>query len=490
MTRAAFAVGTLAALLALCGTAQAAELGVLAPVLEKGAPLTKPGPADAPAPVVMRVTSGALYAALQKEARGGYTATTLALDELAQRKAGASRVVPTWLYLSLEEGGFPRDGFWLRETGADRYVADRFVDLVVDEASVADGSFEEIFAHEMGHIFLRRLLPNLPDGYSRTRHGSFTVTDFPTAFDEGFATHFQALARRFTANQKLRDRDLGIGQKPLTNYWYDNLDREARVAGVRGNWFIQAALPLPEPGAGAFTRIDRSNLFDLGRLKNGTQMLASEGVMATLFYRRLATGPRDGLLARYGREFDFLKAVNARKPEAGRSAFLDLLAIERAQDKSLGATDTRSFIETTYAATVDPEIAHAVEALARTGRIGDQEAFVAQLDAVRRRFTALESALEGTRVLTHPGVGPDLWVLLEIPKDTAVNLNTAELDPLVSLPGVGPASGARAIASRDASGPFRSFDDFAQRAGIDKKAAARLQERAAAMKAAGAYTRR
>src|SRR4030095_276378 len=99
----------------------AAELGVLAPVMVDGEPLMKRDAHDRPAPVVTRVTSGPLFDKLQKEAREGFTATELALDERAQRRAGIAPV-PTWLYLAVEDGGFARSGFWLREDHGERFV--------------------------------------------------------------------------------------------------------------------------------------------------------------------------------------------------------------------------------------------------------------------------------------------------------------------------------------------------------------------------------
>jgi len=168
----------------------AAELGVLAPVLANGQPQTQDDPAGHAAPVVTRVRSGGLYEQVQREAREGFLGTVLALDESAQRIAGATTPTPTWLYLSAEDGGFARRGFWLEENGRRRFVDELFVDLVVDADTIADSGFEEIFSHEMGHVFLRRLMPGLPYGWSRTPHSSMSVTDYPTAFDEGFATHF------------------------------------------------------------------------------------------------------------------------------------------------------------------------------------------------------------------------------------------------------------------------------------------------------------
>lgn len=106
---------------------------------------------------------------------------------------------PMYLLLSNQEGGFARFGFWLRDQrGKQRLVLSDYVDLVVNENSLKSGDFEETFPHELGHIILRRLLGNIERGPSRKMHMSMTVTDYPNAFDEGYAIHFQPLARDAT----------------------------------------------------------------------------------------------------------------------------------------------------------------------------------------------------------------------------------------------------------------------------------------------------
>lgn len=110
----------------------AADLGVLAPLLQNGEPLLKPDPDGQPVPVVTQLHEGELYSRLQKEAADGFTGTILALDETAQRMAGAAPPRPTWLYLSVEDGGYARRGFWLSEGATQRYVPELFVDLIVD----------------------------------------------------------------------------------------------------------------------------------------------------------------------------------------------------------------------------------------------------------------------------------------------------------------------------------------------------------------------
>ena len=126
----------------------------------------------------------------------GFVATVLALDESAQRAAGARTAhADAGCTCRPRTAASPAAASgWRRRQ--QRFVDEPYVDLVVDADSVANGDFEEIFAHEMGHVFLRRLVPDLPLGYSRTPHASMSITDYPTAFDEGFATHFQGLVRR------------------------------------------------------------------------------------------------------------------------------------------------------------------------------------------------------------------------------------------------------------------------------------------------------
>src|SRR5271169_509719 len=108
--------------------------------------------------------------------------------------------------MSQEEGGFARHGFWLEDAkGQRQLVLAGYVDLVVDQESVEDGNLEEIFSHELGHQVLAELVGKLPPGASRNMHQSMTVTDNSTAFDEGYAEHFQPLVRDATANAYLRE---------------------------------------------------------------------------------------------------------------------------------------------------------------------------------------------------------------------------------------------------------------------------------------------
>jgi hypothetical protein len=479
-------------LFVLCAPAAAAELGVLAPVIVDGAPLLKVDSKKRGVPVVTRVTGGALYEQLQKEAREGFTATVLALDELAQRRSGTAPV-PTWLFLAVEDGGFARAGFWLRDERGERFVPDLYVDLVVDADTVANGGFEEIFAHEMGHVFLRRLFSSLPFGYSRTPHMSLAITDYPTAFDEGFATHFQPLVRRLTRNTALRDEDLGLMSKPFVAYWLSNLDRAARSDGVRRNWFVQLQAPQGPDGSAA-----RSTLFDVERLKNGNQMLASEGVVATLFYRWLVPGPGDehSLLERYGKMFDALAALEERKPTADSPLMLQLVDSYRSLAPQESERMLTILLDTTYGATADASLTPTVETVAARGRSGDIESFIGELTSARQALAQLRESVLKDPARAGAALGPSLWLLSDVPMGgpdqdakTAINLNTAERDDLLKLPAVDAAAVDKLLASRRRDGLFRDLDDFSARAGLSPDAKQKLVALMRAMQKAGVYSR-
>jgi hypothetical protein len=478
-----------AVLAAAAGLASGAELGVLAPVVQdKGVQMQARPDGKGAAPVVTQVRDGKLYGALQREAARGFTASMLALDELSMQVAGAG-MHTTWLLLAQEEGGFARRGFWLKDGAARRWVDEPMVDLVVDADSIEDGSFEEIFAHELGHVMLRRLLPNLPDGFSRTPHHSFTITDQQTAFDEGWATHFQGLARLLTQNARLRAQDAGLEGKPDTAPWLSNLDRAMRVDGMRRNWFIYRQLP-PPGGASSVERFDLSPLFDRAELKSAAQMLACEGAVATFFYRQLAGADAQALAQRYAPMFRALHAMSTASPDAA-TPLLPLLARTLAQ---VAPEEGRRFIatllDTSHGALLSPGLAAASQATFAPALAGDGDAFVPQLKPLRARFAAALQDAQAQPAQLARHVRPALWVLAgrDAPAALAVDLNTAERPHLLAL-GLDGRTAARALASRRKDGDFASLADFAARAKLAPAQARRLAAQREALVKQGPYRR-
>jgi len=481
-------------LLGLLGAAPCVAGPVLVPleaVMEKGQPQTRAAPdGKRQASVMQPLADAAMATSLAAEAKVGATAFALELDAMAQRVAGSTQLAPIYLFLSLEEGGFARRGFWLQEPGGRlQWHEDPYVDLIVDARSIEDGSFEEIFAHELGHALLRRLLGSLPFGYSRNRHASIAVTDYPTAFDEGFATHFQALARLLTRNPQLRAQDAGTSFKPFLPYWRDNIDRNLRVRGVRDNLFVQHQAPWPaSPTPG---NPDATTLFDTTQLKNGQQMMASEGVIATLFYHLMTQGvaitPDDtaALRTRYEELFRALQALGSTTSlKSDTPIFLSVAQQFMAQTPAARSRWAQTIIGITYGATVERALPQQAEGLSLASRTGNDEEFVEQLGAARKAMAALVQRVESNPRLLTAALGSEIWMAGEA-GGMPVNVNTAERDSLVLLLKLDASVAERALQSRRQQGLFQNVADFSRRAGLNAAQAAQLAASGKAIIGAG-----
>jgi len=450
----------------------AAELVVLAPVMAGKVAVTKAGPkGGADAPVVRRATN-ALAQALIKEGARGTVKVMLELDERAQRIVGSAKPTPTYLFLSAEEGGFARRGFWL--TGADNKLSwrdDPYVDMSVDKRLLDDGGFEEEFAHEMGHVLLRRLLPTLPNGMSRTPHSSLAITDYPTAFDEGFAIHFQGLARHLTQNSALKALDKGFKFKPFLPYWQSDLDRALRVRGMRENLFVQQQLPV------ALQVGDATALHDLTHFKNGQQMMSSEGVIATLFYHLMVDPTDDAVkrLDRYNALLTSIRGFNSQKVGADVPIFLSLV---RVHVQRLPAERTRWYetvLGLTYGATASTSVLKEMTSLSALGQEGRTEEFSAALKKSRAALSELTAQVVRSPQRLNSAVGPELWIAIKKDDgtDVTINLNTAEKTTLMNALGFEPLDADLLLSDRWSRGPFKDVDDFVTR----RKASTTLRQR-------------
>jgi DNA uptake protein ComE-like DNA-binding protein len=124
------------------------------------------------------------------------------------------------------------------------------------------------------------------------------------------------------------------------------------------------------------------------------------------------------------------------------------------------------------------------------------QAFVAELTATRKAMAQLrESVLKNPDTL-GAALGPNIWLLSDTPMGgpdrqakTAINLNTAERDELLKLPGIDNASATRLLDSRRSAGPFLDLNDFAARAKLSAETTNRLAAMVGAMEKAGLYSR-
>jgi len=432
-------------------------------------------------------------------------ARNLLLGEPTAQAAPQELTAPAYLLMSEEEGGFARHGFWMEEVkGQRQLVLAGYVDLVVDEEFVDSGNLEEIFSHELGHQILGELVGGLPPGASRNMHQSMTITDDPTAFDEGYAEHFQPLARDATTNVHLRQLTKGASSGDLDLLWLSRIDQQLRTDGVKRNVFIHnKALPSSAFDASAdryrvYLDEQTSTAFVNEELRNGQQMMASEGVIATLFYRMVhEPGLRDhyreaafyGPFRGTGVKAEELRHVvspyenvnlkifeamhrAAKGIASGTPPMIALIVSYAAAFPDEAPAVYKVFLETTRGATASQELAEAFEHAARDGGRGDIRAF---RPSSRAAFSLLKSTTDRVvrgELALHANLGPQLWMVngdfkiasavwsSERTLPFTLNLNTATEADLMTIAGVDLATARKIVAARRARGFFESLDDL------------------------------
>jgi len=397
---------------------------------------------------------------------------------------------PMYLLMSTEEGGFARFGFWLQDgTGKRRLVLAGYVHLVV-----RDGLNDGIFAHELGHLILKTLSGGLEDGQSRKMHQSMTVTDYPTAFDEGYAEHFEPLARDFDApkpgSEVATDFDL---------FWLSAADGQLRIDGVKRNLFIHRK-PLPESAFDdpvdlyrLFVDAETSTAFLPTKLKNGQQMMASEGVISTLFYRIV----NDDQLRSHYREPSFYRPFlpdNSRRPEDAITpaenvnlklfaAMTELRGIKCAQPPMISLVEHYAklfpdeakriygdFIATTWGATVSQQLASELARAAEDGGRGDISAF--RRDDASSLFESTIAKVTDGGLALDANLGPELWIanpefkiasamwVTDRQLPLTLNLNTATEPELMTIAGVDFTTARKIVKVRNGQGFFHGLEDL------------------------------
>jgi DNA uptake protein ComE-like DNA-binding protein len=496
-------------------------------------------------PVFMLTPQSPLVGALRKVLSSGQAQQELVLERYARILASdtsksaehaprAASLAPMYLLLSNEEGGFARYGFWMQGAKGQRdLVMAGYVDMVVDQRSVDTGNFEEIFCHELGHLILRSLLGDLSHGPSRKMHQSMTVTDYPTAFDEGYAEHFQPLVRDSTTNPMLRKIQAGTGAMDMDLFWLSNFDGQLRTDGVKRNLFVHRKAPPDAVKDSDLYRLflegETSTEFKPGSLKNGQQMMASEGVIATLFYRlanreslrnqyrdaafyirflegntAVATDPKQAISPYENVNLKLFAAMREIAPRAADSDCPLALALINAYSR-LFPEEAKSaygvFLDTTYGATASPEVAALFEHAAVAGRLGDLDAYHQSSHAVFSRLDQITDRVVKGDLALDANLGPELWILndgfkiapavwdRERTLPLSINLNTASEAELMTLPGVDLALATRIISSRDARGYFRSLDELGLVDGVSPALFETLKQMAEKMKTSGTFTR-
>ena len=223
------------------------------------------------------------YIAIQKIMECEAISFSLALHQMLDHALGCEAplvIVTDWTD--------PREAVGLRlENGQEvqEYPELCFLALETNWEDLRRSEIEEIFAHELSHLWLHRMGYQPALSQSNRFHTSTAITDPFLAFLEGFAEHLEIVSQELLGTRKEGFFDNGYD----LGAWLCSRDSALRVHGVKNNRFLYlTAVPEAEDFA-SYQQLHMAHItssaFLPEHLKNGLQAVSSEGLIASFFYQ-------------------------------------------------------------------------------------------------------------------------------------------------------------------------------------------------------------
>lgn len=437
-----------------------------------------------------------------QELNSPYHQTVIRLNQCS-RNLSANTDGPNVLYISENEGGFPRHGLAIQEEkGVLEYPNLNYVDLVVWEDKFEYGAID-IYSHELGHVMMNNIFDSFPEYKTRKQHVSMGITDFNMAFYEGWGEHFQRLA--FDNVPLYQNGFYRLFDYDRTNkLWHSNIDKDLRIEAVLKNEYIYEKLLPSNVSIDSLSMEEiiltehTSTIFDFSKLKNAQQMLSCEGVLATLFYR---INTNEILQNNYqGKEFynHFLLSPipDGAEPKDIFSPFENVIlknfwVWQEIKDKDFNLHNitiefikewcnsfpedknelVKLFIATTIGKTINNELGDIYEKMVWYGNIGDYKLFNIYSKNYIQKFIELKKDVLSDILLLERNIGSELWVENssvnvrttlwdennKIP--LYININSASVYEIASFWNMDLSKAKLFIKKRDEIGYFKSFEE-------------------------------
>ena len=417
------------------------------------------------------------------------------------------------LYICLMKGGNrPKQGFFLKTDG-ETIPKTRCYYI---EMPPVPYLFECIFAHENGHL-LDSYLIDVDFSYypQRPAHTTPAVTDFHTAFIEGWGNHFETMTVNATVSQKVKKSYTLDNRKG--QYYFAHLqdvwslsNHFKRYSWIKQNLFAFKRKSRLREGLSGEEKVKNfyynwmNYSFLGGELKNSQQMLSCEGVCATVFYR-MATdkdlqnrycdkpfylpfteeaenfgverqdvteiiSPQENIYlkmnyAKYQQFQDYRQTPQGAAGPLMLDFILKYVELfpEDANDVLL------LFVESTFMTSVWPDARtfyYEGDAVAHL-TMYDQNMLTDSVKAMMARLKNTMAEIKSNPRLIARGVGPALWIendrffvpMMGEQFHLSINLNAAEDFEFMTLPGVTREQAQKLIKYREARGYFRTLLD-------------------------------
>ena len=402
---------------------------------------------------------------------------------------------PPRLAITNRQGCYGVMGFVLDENGKKiEKLNSGYVDLYKGMFSSGYSNLESItqlFPHEMGHVIQMYLCTGFknmePESRSPNMHYFNTTTCYNIAFSEGFAEHFENMARKLEPSQKVRAgifKDIEANRKALPRY-ISGFDRDYRMPLRIG--FYRAITPLWYQ---QLENLKRYDLVENGQIKYLNSIIPDLSIRSAILYRN--TGVRQNLSR-------LRNAAQAASTEGVVSAFFSGLVLSSLSEKYLPLEFYKPF--TNDSLTVDNlkfrfiplhneymKIFKVLQKYVKTNSTERGQLFDFA-DGYCREFPDESAQLkeilrETTGVTDIPVSLPEVWILntnvnykywpmaqfgLTVPY-YAFNINVADSLDLMTFDGISKEDAAKITQYRGRNGFFLSTDDIKNVPGLSEKA--------------------
>lgn len=354
---------------------------------------------------------------------------------------------------------------------------------------IKSSGIEKIFSHELSHLWLSLLGYDFDLSKSNKFHTCTAITDPFMAFSEGFAEHLEIVTKDLRNNFDWKSTFWDYGYD--VDAWLCSRDKQLRYyASINNRFIYHTAFPYSEDydtyNHLHFAHIT-SSAFTPEKLKNGNQMMASEGVISSVFYQMyqhelfkntflddtfyskfgVDKNDIDPLINLYLKVIFAISKINLRKPTL-MTDFIRSYGEEFSNEKR-ELYDV--FLKATHYSTVSSKANQVFGNLYRIGRRGEVNEFKDILINTREwKKELFERILSGELSLDH-ALAEELWInsdeyITPVPWDPEkkvkyrFEINTATEIDLLSLNGMTLGHAENLIKLRDSQGGFNSLDEF------------------------------
>lgn len=302
-----------------------------------------------------------------------------------------------------------------------------FLAFYTDWSDLESSGIEKIFSHEFSHLWLYNLGYDFNLSKSNKFHTITAITDPFMAFSEGFAEHLEIVSNDIS-NQNHNDYPYDSGFD--IESWLSYRDTSLRYHGVINNRFIYlTALPdltTYKTYAELHMAHITSSSFTPEHIKNGSQMMASEGVIASFFYYFYKNDyfkheyQDETFYQRFGTQRNEISALTnhylkilfalSKIDFTKESLMIDFVNTYSTCFPNEKQNIIKLFLKTTHFATMDEDNTHMFENLYTVGKLGNPDHFKkALLDARDFKEKAISKVLDQPELLKK-GLYPSLWI--------------------------------------------------------------------------------